>query len=369
MSLSVRAPTLLLWAALALAPAAHAAPATPLPKSQEAVSTLLTRYAGTLPCADCAGIRMDLTLVHEAESGQPREFRLRETYLATRDGDQSFDSRGEYALTRAGNGRTQLWLDPQNKENRRGFLFDDSGERSALVMLDRNGRRIKSAFSYRLDRVPTSRLVLPGRGEIMLPARFDGDDADGTGGNDLALDLREDGTYVFRVAIGGGVAPYTDFGTFRFNAEGTRLTLFGGSEVPHRFGLVDARTLLRLDNDDRLQRPARELRMVEYAEVEDPLQLVGQLSYQADAPFFRECATGRTWPVAASGDYPTLERAYGALRGRLKLKPGAPLRAAVEARLVRQTGTEESQPPQPTLVVERFERLDGVQACPARLGR
>ena len=51
---------------------------------------------------------------------------------------------------------------------------------------------------------------------------------------------------------------------------------------------------------------------------------------------------------------------------RVKLQQSTPLRAAVEARLVRQTGMEESKPPQPTLVVERFERLDGVQACPAK---
>ncbi|QEL65079.1 hypothetical protein OTERR_16030 [Oryzomicrobium terrae] len=356
---------------VALVPAAQAV--APV----DSIATLRTRYAGTLPCADCAGIRMDLTLIDEAETGKPREFRLKETYLGARDGERSFTSHGSYSIVREAQ-RTTLWLTPQvrdlsqARESRRGFVFDGiggnggNGGKASLTLLDRAGKRIVSSLNYRLDRLPPRSVVLPRHGEIPLPVRFDGDDADGTGGNDLALDLREDGTFVFRVATGGGTPAYTDFGTFRFNAAGTRLVLTGGAEAPHRFGVVDSRTLLRLDNRGRVERPTRDLRTVDYAEVEDALHLVGQFTSLADAPRFSECASGRSWPVAMSGDYPALEKAYTARRAQLKLKPGTALQATVLARLVSRPGMEDGQPDQATLVVEKFERLDGLHPCPVK---
>lgn len=45
-----------------------------------------------------------------------------------------------------------------------------------------------------------------------------------------------------------------------------------------------------------------------------PTDLRGMFTYLADAASFEDCATGRRYPVAMEGDYPSLERAYVATR-------------------------------------------------------
>src|SRR5262245_24060220 len=47
-------------------------------------------FTGVLPCADCAGIRHELTLHSDQHSGQPLTYALVQTYLGTRDGDRTF---------------------------------------------------------------------------------------------------------------------------------------------------------------------------------------------------------------------------------------------------------------------------------------
>ncbi|HSJ67371.1 MAG TPA: copper resistance protein NlpE N-terminal domain-containing protein, partial [Anditalea sp.] len=55
-------------------------------------------YEGTIPCADCQGIQMRLKL--ENKSGaDDKAYELTETYLGTKDGDRSFQSRGVYQIT------------------------------------------------------------------------------------------------------------------------------------------------------------------------------------------------------------------------------------------------------------------------------
>src|SRR5215510_6268561 len=66
-------------------------------KAPAVPQTTATKYAGTLPCADCAGIRTVLTLYSEPG---PTRYELVETYLATRDGDRSFPSSGRWTVLR-----------------------------------------------------------------------------------------------------------------------------------------------------------------------------------------------------------------------------------------------------------------------------
>ena len=41
----------------------------------------MERYAGVLPCADCSGIRTELTLTKDPVTREPRAYQLVETYL------------------------------------------------------------------------------------------------------------------------------------------------------------------------------------------------------------------------------------------------------------------------------------------------
>ncbi|MFA5112897.1 MAG: copper resistance protein NlpE [Candidatus Margulisiibacteriota bacterium] len=55
-----------------------------------------TTYEGVLPGADCAGLKTELTLYQDGT------YFLKETYLATRDGDKTFTSAGKWQTVKFG---------------------------------------------------------------------------------------------------------------------------------------------------------------------------------------------------------------------------------------------------------------------------
>ncbi|MDD4178976.1 MAG: copper resistance protein NlpE [Candidatus Margulisbacteria bacterium] len=57
---------------------------------------LLVAYEGVLPGADCAGLKTELTLYKD------NTYFLRETYLATRDGDKTYTSSGKWQALKSG---------------------------------------------------------------------------------------------------------------------------------------------------------------------------------------------------------------------------------------------------------------------------
>lgn len=105
-------------------------------------------FSGKLPCADCAGIMTELTLVPDSML-----YRLKEVYLNTGEGDKVFESTGTYAINR---GTTQdtlamvYQLNPGENDKIRAFK---SVNDSALLVLDRNFDEINSALNYYLVRV------------------------------------------------------------------------------------------------------------------------------------------------------------------------------------------------------------------------
>lgn len=133
---------LLVPSARAQAPAAAAVPSL----------AGVERYVGTLPCADCNAIRSELWLGPVGADGLGR-FRLRDTYLATREGDQVFESSGQYRLIRgdarasgvAAVDRIRLMLG--SDQDRRSYARLSP---SALEMLDRSEQRIASKLDYKL---------------------------------------------------------------------------------------------------------------------------------------------------------------------------------------------------------------------------
>lgn len=145
----------------------------------------------------------------------------------------------------------------------------------------------------------------------------------------------------------------------------------GGGDALGGFALEDGRLILqtpgapdlvlRLRPDGRLLAPggATLVRQTPAAPFEPRLVLDGWFTHFADAPRFVLCADGRSLPVQQAGDYLALERAYAAEQPA----PGAPLWARVDATIAPRPSMEESQPPVPTLVVQRFERIDPQGRC------
>jgi uncharacterized lipoprotein YbaY/heat shock protein HslJ len=121
------------------APATPAAPA-PVPPSAAVSSdsggiALPARFEGTLPCADCPGIRYRLDLAPD------HSYRIGMTYLE-RDTDHEEAGRWEV------DGQNRLMLKGQNGITDRFLIVDPS----TLEKLDGEGKPIKSAFNYRLKR-------------------------------------------------------------------------------------------------------------------------------------------------------------------------------------------------------------------------
>lgn len=105
-------------------------------------------YTAVLPCADCAGIRTRISFAREPDGRLA--YRAEETYLGTREGDQSFTTVGraeELGGTRANPWARRVRIDPQFPESRRHFLVLSP---SVIEMVGANGERAESRLDYKL---------------------------------------------------------------------------------------------------------------------------------------------------------------------------------------------------------------------------
>jgi copper homeostasis protein (lipoprotein) len=131
-------------------------PVDPATMSAALFATGTMRFAGVLPCADCAGIRTELTLVQDPRSGEPQTYELKETYLGSMsvDGEKTFTSNGRWSIARGTADDATLTvyrLDGGGKaEAARSFERVNDQE---LRMLDREQKRISSTLNYTLMRV------------------------------------------------------------------------------------------------------------------------------------------------------------------------------------------------------------------------
>ncbi|HKX56622.1 MAG TPA: YbaY family lipoprotein, partial [Xanthomonadales bacterium] len=99
--------------------------------------------------------------------------------------------------------------------------------------------------------------------------------------------------------------------------------------------------------------------VLEVSDSEPPgMELQGQFSYQADAASFRDCNTGKTFPVEMSGDYQALEHAY--LNSGIETGKG--LTVNLLGRYLERPGMEENTN-QIMLVVGEFQQISANQDC------
>ena len=108
-------------------------------------------YEGTIPCADCEGIRMRLKL--ENRSGaDDKTYELTETYLGTKEGNRNFQSRGVYQITYGyENDPTAILITLVDKNNsQRVFKQEESED---LTLLDKQSKKISSQLNYTLNKL------------------------------------------------------------------------------------------------------------------------------------------------------------------------------------------------------------------------
>ena len=101
-----------------------------------------TSYEGILPCADCSGLKTELTLYKNGT------YYLKETYLATRDGDKSYTSSGKYRRIKD-RGREIVQLNYDKPEEIYNFIAPDDDH---LRVLDKQFNEIDTPMNMTLTR-------------------------------------------------------------------------------------------------------------------------------------------------------------------------------------------------------------------------
>ncbi len=139
---------------------------------------------------------------------------------------------------------------------------------------------------------------------------------------------------VYRLAQtyeGKSTTPVVTMGRWRLSESVVSLETDNG--IPMLYRRVGDDTLTLLDQQGQpiasslnysLQRSAS------MNSLREPAAFTGTFEYMADAPTFRECGSGQTYPVLMRGDYRKLERAFLAA----KLPPGSGQQVEVRARFL-----------------------------------
>ncbi len=201
-----------------------------------------------------------------------------------------------------------------------------------------------------------------------LPASWRGDLAFAGGTTRWQVDLSADGSFQLRQTFLDRPAPnrFDDIGRWRIEPGSNRLVLRGGREAPLFFQpLEGGAALAKLDLEGeplRSRQPDRLQRLATPQPIDPRLHLAGMFRYLADAANIRLCATGARLPVAMEADYLRLERAY--LKAQPAERRGQPLLVNLEGLITNRPSAEPGQPPQRTLVVERFVGVHPGRGCP-----
>jgi uncharacterized lipoprotein YbaY/heat shock protein HslJ/uncharacterized lipoprotein NlpE involved in copper resistance len=223
-------------------------------------------------------------------------------------------------------------------------------------------------LTLQLVAVGTGRPLLPPFPLGRLPVSWRGDLAYAGGRTRWQVDLSADGSFQLRQTFLDRLAPnrFDDIGRWRIEPGSNRLVLHGGREAPLFFQpLEGGAALVKLDLQGEplhSRQLDRLLRLATSQPIDPRLHLAGMFRYQADAANIRLCATGARLPVAMEADYRRLERAY--LKAQPAERTGQPLLVNLEGLITNRPSAEPGQPPQRTLVVERFVGVHPGQGCP-----
>lgn len=198
-----------------------------------------------------------------------------------------------------------------------------------------------------------------------LPASFAGDLPGAGGPVAWHVDLMPEGRYQLRLTYRDRPAPasFDDIGRWLREPDTGRLVLRGGREAPVYLLPVEGGAALRkLDLEGKVIESGhndRLARLPAASPIEPRLLLTGMFTYVADAAAITLCADDRRLPVAMEADYRALEAAYL----QAEPQPGQPLLVTVEGLIALRPSAEESQPPRPTLVVEKSVSVRPRETC------
>ncbi|HEX5025267.1 MAG TPA: copper resistance protein NlpE [Agriterribacter sp.] len=123
---------------------------TTIPGEPDATRMLVGVFSGVLPCADCKGIKTELTLYQDVANADNNSYTLVETYLGIDAGDTSFTSKGKWDVLKGIKDDSEasvFFLNYDKPDESRYFLKKSD---SAIVMLDKDQNIIASTLNYTL---------------------------------------------------------------------------------------------------------------------------------------------------------------------------------------------------------------------------
>ncbi|MFO7759715.1 MAG: YbaY family lipoprotein [Roseovarius sp.] len=219
----------------------------------------------------------------------------------------------------------------------------------------------------RVVRAPAPASSSVGAHGLRLPASFTGTlPCADCAGIAYHLDLWPDQTYHMRrvylgVPDGQDGDQGGELGLWYADPADNRIILYGASEMPLHWQVKGPDRLRKMDIEGNPIESELNYDLTSDGHLTptdlEGLFLLGEMTYMADAASFRECVTGRTYPISQEGEYRALERAYLADADG----PGDPLTVHVEGGLVMRPAME--GPDRRSLVVDRFIQTLPDQSC------
>lgn len=125
---------------------------TRIPGEPDATKMLVGVFEGVLPCADCAGIKTELTLYQDVANADNNSYILKETYLGVNTGDTTFTSKGKWDILKGIKTDKEadvFFLNYDRPDESKYYLKEDE---ATIVMLDKEQNRIQSSLNYTLKK-------------------------------------------------------------------------------------------------------------------------------------------------------------------------------------------------------------------------
>ena len=117
------------------------------------------RFAGMLPCADCSGIHLELTLYAPPSKNSPGDYELKQTYEGSRQTNSAYTEKGTWIVVRgsAKNPNATVYeLDSAGSDSKQFYLRAD---KNTLRLLDRQKQEIPPQLPHTLKRVNGRRAI------------------------------------------------------------------------------------------------------------------------------------------------------------------------------------------------------------------
>lgn len=123
---------------------------TRVPGEPDATRMLIGVFEGVLPCADCEGIKTELTLYQDVANADNNNYILKETYMGINTGDTTFTSKGKWDIVKGmktDKDASVFFLNYDSPDELKYFLKEDD---ATIVMLDKEQNKINSPLNYTL---------------------------------------------------------------------------------------------------------------------------------------------------------------------------------------------------------------------------